>query len=61
MRGRVNAIRTFKGLVADLRLIIKIMTDDIFYVFQHTCGTKAKFEYDNLLKNIFMVLFSMII
>ena len=26
------------------------MTDDIFYVFQHTCGTKAKFEYDNLLK-----------
>lgn len=39
------------------------MTDDIFYVFQHTCGTKAKFEfeYDNLLKNIFMVLFSMII
>ena len=36
------------------------MTDDIFYVFQHTCGTKAKFEY-NLLKNIFMVLFSMII
>ena len=37
------------------------MTDDIFYVFQHTCGTKEKFEYDNLLKNIFMVLFSMII
>jgi hypothetical protein len=37
------------------------MTDDIFYVFQHTCGTKAKFEYDNLLKNIFMILFSMII
>lgn len=32
-----------------------------WYVFQHTCGTKAKFEYDNLLKNIFMVLFSMII
>ena len=29
------------------------MTDDIFYVFQHTRGTKAKFEYDNLLKNIF--------
>lgn len=41
--------------------LVKIMTDDIFYVFQHTCGTKAKFEYDNLLKNIFMVLFSMII
>ena len=37
------------------------MTDDIFYVFLHICGTKAKFEYDNLLKNIFMVLFSMII
>ena len=26
------------------------MIDDIFYVFQHTCRTKAKFEYDNLLK-----------
>lgn len=30
------------------------MTDDIFYVFQHTCGTKAKFEYDNLLKKYFL-------
>lgn len=29
------------------------MTDDIFYVFQHTCGTKARFEYDNLLKKHF--------
>ncbi len=37
------------------------MTNDIFYVFQHTRGTKAKFEYNNLLKNAFMALFSMII
>ena len=37
------------------------MANDIFMFFQHTCGTKVKFEYNNLLKNIFMVLFSMII
>lgn len=29
------------------------MTNDIFYVFQHTCGTKVKFEYNNLLKKYF--------
>ncbi len=29
------------------------MIDDIFYVFKHTCGTKAKFEYDNLTKKYF--------
>lgn len=33
------------------------MTDDIFYVFQHTCGTKAKFEYDNLLKIFYGIIF----
>ncbi len=30
MRGRVNAIRTFKGLVADLRLYI-VVTEYSFY------------------------------
>lgn len=37
------------------------MTNDIFYVFQHTCGSNVEFEYNNLLKNTFMILFSMII
>ena len=45
------------------------MTNDIFYVFQHTRGSKLgveynnllKVEYNNLLKNAFMALFSMII
>ena len=37
------------------------MTNDIFYVFQHTRGRKLVVEYNNLLKNTFMVLFSMII
>lgn len=27
------------------------MTNDIFYVFQHTCGSNVEFEYNNLLKN----------
>ena len=35
------------------------MTNDIFYVFQH--GSNVEFEYNNLLKNTFMILFSMII
>lgn len=35
------------------------MTNDIFYVFQHTRGSKLGVEYNNLLN--FMVLFSMII
>lgn len=26
------------------------MTNDIFYVFQHTCGSNVEFEYNNLLK-----------
>ena len=34
---------------------------DIFYVFQHTRGSKLGVEYNNLLKNAFMALFSMII
>lgn len=38
------------------------MTNDIFYVFQHTRGSKLGVEYNNLLKkNAFMALFSMII
>ena len=37
------------------------MTNDIFYVFQHARGSKLGVEYNNLLKNAFMVLFSMII
>ncbi len=37
------------------------MTNDIFYVFQHTRGSKVGVEYNNLLKNAFMALFSMII
>ena len=37
------------------------MTNDIFYVFQHPRGSKLGVEYNNLLKNTFMVLFSMII
>ena len=37
------------------------MTNDIFYVFQHTCGSNVEIEYNNLLKNTFMILFSMII
>lgn len=37
------------------------MTNDIFYVFQHTRGSKLGVEYNNLQKNTFMVLFSMII
>lgn len=36
------------------------MTNDIFYVFQHTRGSKLGVEYNNL-KNAFMALFSMII
>ena len=60
MRGRLDARRTLKSLVADLR-INKIMTNDIFYVFQHTRGSKLGVEYNNLLKNAFMALFSMII
>ena len=28
MRGRVNAIRTFKGLVADLRINLKKLLDE---------------------------------
>ena len=27
------------------------MTNDIFYVFQHTCGSNVEFEHNNLLKN----------
>lgn len=37
------------------------MTMIFFYVFQHTRGSKLGVEYNNLLKNTFMVLFSMII
>lgn len=37
------------------------MTNDIFYVFQHTRGSNVEFEHNNLLKNTFMILFSMII
>lgn len=33
----------------------------IFLCFQHTRGSKLGVEYNNLLKNTFMVLFSMII
>nr|UVX62252.1 MAG: hypothetical protein [Bacteriophage sp.] len=33
------------------------MTNDIFYVFQHTRGSKLGVEYNNLLKNAFMALF----
>lgn len=29
------------------------MTNDIFYVFQHTCGSNVEFEYNNLLKKYF--------
>lgn len=32
-----------------------------FMFFQHTRGSKLGVEYNNLLKNTFMVLFSMII
>ncbi|MBV3488922.1 hypothetical protein KSX14_09795, partial [Phocaeicola vulgatus] len=57
---------SYRRVVADLRLntkvlINKIMTNDIFYVFQHTRGSKLGVEYNNLLKNAFMALFSMII
>ena len=37
------------------------MTNDIFYVFQHTRGSKSGVGYNNPLKNAFMALFSMII
>lgn len=30
------------------------MTNDIFYVFQHTCGSNVGFEYNNLLKKILL-------
>ena len=37
------------------------MTNDLIYVFHHTRGSKLGVEYNNLLKNAFMALFSMII
>lgn len=30
------------------------MTNDIFYVFQHTRGSKLGVEYNNLLKKCFL-------
>ena len=33
------------------------MTNDIFYVFQHTRGSKLGVEYNNLLKNFYGIIF----
>ena len=41
--------------------VLRFVYNDIFYVFQHTRGSKLGVEYNNLLKNAFMALFSMII